>query len=130
VEKIIISEALESVLDELGSKEGIQASALVSKNGHIIVSDISNSCVENKTFGAIIAMLTRSAVHTAKELQKGRIKYLLLSAKNGQIIITRIDANAILTVLTDTNVNIISTINEMKNSCKKIRKIISQISQL
>ena len=130
MEKIIISEALESVLDELGSEEEIQASALVSKNGHIIVSNIGNSSVDSETFGAIVAMLTRSAFHTANELHQGKIKYLLLSAKNGLIIITRIDANAILTVLTDTNVNIISIINEMKNSCKKIRKIISQISQL
>lgn len=128
MEKIILSEALERVLNDLGSKVSIQASALVSKNGHIMVSNISNGSVDDETFGAIVAMLTRSAVHTAKELKQGKIKYLLLSAKNGQIIVTRIDANAILTVLTDTNVNIISIVNEMKKSCKKIRKIISQIS--
>lgn len=128
MEKIILSEALERVLDDLGSKVSIQASALVSKNGHIMVSNISDSSVDNETFGAIVAMLTRSAVHTTKELKQGKIKYLLLSAKNGQIIVTRIDANAILTVLTDTNINIISTVSEMKKSCKKIRKIISQIS--
>jgi predicted regulator of Ras-like GTPase activity (Roadblock/LC7/MglB family) len=126
LEKVIISEALENVLAELGSEKGIQASAIVSKKGLIIVSNINSSSVDREIFGAMVAMLTRSAVHTAKELQQGKIKYLLLSAKKGIIIITRIDANAILTVLADTNVDIFSIINEMKNSCKKIRRIISQ----
>ncbi len=72
-------------------------------------------------------MLTRSAVHTTKELDKGEIKYLLLVTKYGQIIISKVDPNAILTVLTDTNANIILTINEMKISCKKIRNIIDKI---
>ncbi len=125
--KITISEALEGVLEDLRSIEGIQASALISKNGVMMASDISNSSIDGETIGAMVAMLTRSAVHTTKELDKGEIKYLLLVTKYGQIIISKVDPNAILTVLTDTNANIILTINEMKISCKKIRNIISQI---
>ena len=125
--KITISEALEGVLEDLQSIEGIQASALISKNGVMMASDISNSSIDGETIGAMVAMLTRSAVHTTKELDKGEIKYLLLVTKYGQIIISKVDPNAILTVLTDTNANIILTINEMKISCKKIRNIIDKI---
>ena len=124
---ITISEMLDKVLNDLGSIGGIQASALVTNNGILMASDISFNSVDDETIGAIVAMLSRSAIHTAKELKKGDVEYLLLAAKYGQIIIIQVDLNVILTVLTDENANIISTIMEMRNSCEKIREIFSRI---
>jgi predicted regulator of Ras-like GTPase activity (Roadblock/LC7/MglB family) len=67
---ITISESLRTVLHDLGHIDGIQASALVSNEGLMMESNINTHNVDTKTYGAVIAMLTRSAIHTAKELNK------------------------------------------------------------
>ena len=118
---------LEKVLSDIGSVGGIQASALVSNNGLIMVSDINSSHVNAKTIGAIVAMLTRSAVHTAKELFMGDIDYLLLNTHHGKIILIKVGSNAIFTVLADTNVDVSSTIKEMKRACEDIKNIFAQV---
>lgn len=124
---ITVSELLDSVLGGLRSIKGIQASALVSDQGFIMASDINKSNVDAETFGAVIAMLTRSAGHTAKQLNKGEIENLLLNTKYGQIVIIKVGTNIILTVLTEMNINISSIIEEMKSASEKIRKIFDQV---
>jgi len=121
--KITISESLQTVLHDLGYIDGIQASALVSNEGLMMESNINTRSVDTKTFGAVIAMLTRSAIHTAKELNNGDLEYLVLFTKNGQIIIRKVSSHAILTVLTETGTNIILIIGEMKRASEEIKNI-------
>lgn len=124
---ITISESLKIVLNDLGYIDGIQASALVSNEGILMESNINTHSVDTKTFSAVIAMLTRSANHTAKELNKGEIEYLVLFTKNGQIIIKKIASYAILTVLTETGTNASLIIGEMKRASEEIQNIFAHL---
>ncbi len=125
--KITIPELLDTVLSDLKSMDGIQASALVTNEGLMMASDIENSNVDAETFGAVIAMLTRSATHTAKQLNKGEIEYLLLNTKKGRIVIIKISSNIILTALTNADLNISSTIEKLKGVSEKIKKIFIKV---
>lgn len=124
---ITISESLQTVLHDLGYIDGIQASALVSKDGLMMESNINTHSFDTKTFGAVIAMLTRSAIHTAKELNKGDIEYLVLFTKKGQILIIKVASHAILTVLTETGTDVSLTIGEMKRASEEIKNIFAHL---
>jgi predicted regulator of Ras-like GTPase activity (Roadblock/LC7/MglB family) len=125
--EITITEMIESVLRNIGSIDGIQASALISTNGLIMASEINTSNVDEETIGAIIAMLMRSAVHTLKELDKGEMEYILLNSTIGKIILIKTTSNAILTVLADTNTDVNFALNKMKKPLAEIEIIFSKV---
>ena len=125
--EITITEMIESVLRNIGSIDGIQASALISTNGLIMASEINTSNVDEETIGAMIAMLMRSAVHTLKELDKGEMEYILLNSTIGKIILIKTTSNAILTVLTDTNTDVNFALNKMKKPLAEIEIIFSKV---
>jgi predicted regulator of Ras-like GTPase activity (Roadblock/LC7/MglB family) len=125
--EITITEMIESVLRNIGSIDGIQASALISTNGLIMASEINTSNVDEETIGAMIAMLMRSAVHTLKELDKGEMEYILLNSTIGKIILIKTTSNAILTVLADTNTDVNFALNKMKKPLAEIEIIFSKV---
>ncbi|MCG7848135.1 MAG: roadblock/LC7 domain-containing protein [ANME-2 cluster archaeon] len=125
--KITISKMLEEVMNDIVSIDAIQASVLTSNNGLMIAQKINSYNIDAGTIAALVAMLTRSAVHTAKELNKGNIEYLLLNAQKGKIIIIKADPNSILTTLTDTDANISLIIAEMKKAREKIINIFAKV---
>jgi predicted regulator of Ras-like GTPase activity (Roadblock/LC7/MglB family) len=118
---------LEEVMNDIVSIDAIQASVLTSNNGLMIAQKINSYNIDAGTIAALVAMLTRSAVHTAKELNKGNIEYLLLNAQKGKIIIIKADPNSILTTLTDTDANISLIIAEMKKAREKIINIFAKV---
>lgn len=124
---ITISESLQKVLCDLGHIDGIQASALVSNEGLMMESNINTHNVDTRTYGAVIAMLTRSAIHVAKELNKGDIEYLVLFSTRGQIIIMIIASRTILTVLTETGSNNNLIIEKMRRTSEEIKNIFAYV---
>lgn len=114
-------------MTDIVSIDAIQASVLTSNNGHMIIHKINTDSIDADTIGALVAMLTRSAVHTAKELNKGELNYLLVNTEKGKIIIIKADPNSILTALTDTDANISLIIDELKKARRKIIKIFRNI---
>lgn len=122
--KVTISEMLDTILNEIGSVGGIQASVLVSKDGLMMASNNTSSGVDDNLIGALVAMLIRSAAHVSKELRKGVLDYLLLHTEYGEIIIMKAGSNAVFTLLTDSYENIGLTIMEMKKACEKVQIIL------
>ena len=125
--EIIITEMIESVLRNIGSIDGIQASALISTNGLIMASEINMTNFDEETIGGTVAMLMRSAVHTLKVLDKGEMEYILLNSTIGKIILIRTTSNAILAVLTDTNVDVTFALKEMKKARAEIENIFAKV---
>ena len=118
---------IENVLRNIGSIDGIQASALVSTNGFMVASEIYTTNVDAETIAGMVAMLMRSSVHTSKELDKGEIEYILLNSTKGKIILKKATSNAILTVLTDTNTDVNFALKEMEKARAEITNIFAKI---
>jgi predicted regulator of Ras-like GTPase activity (Roadblock/LC7/MglB family) len=127
VSEITITEMIKNVLRNIGSIDGIQASALVSTNGFMVASEIYTTNVDAETIAGMVAMLMRSSVHTSKELDKGEIEYILLNSTKGKIILKKATSNAILTVLTDTNTDVNFALKEMKKARAEITNIFAKI---
>jgi predicted regulator of Ras-like GTPase activity (Roadblock/LC7/MglB family) len=127
VSEITITEMIENVLRNIGSIDGIQASALVSTNGFMVASEIYTTNVDAETIAGMVAMLMRSSVHTSKELDKGEIEYILLNSTKGKIILKKATSNAILTVLTDTNTDVNFALKEMNKARAEITNIFAKI---
>lgn len=114
-------------MNDIVSIDTIQASVLTSNNGQMIAHKYNTDNIDAGTIGALVAMLTRSAVHTAKELNKGEVEYLLVNTQKGKIIIIRADPNSILTLLTDTDANVSLIIGEMKKAREKMINIFAKV---
>ena len=125
--EITITEMIENVLHNISSIDGIQASALISTNGLMMASEINRTNFDEETIGGTVAMLMRSAIHTLKELDKGEMEYILLNSTIGKIILIKTTSNAILTVLTDTNVDVNIALKEMKIAREEIEIIFSKV---
>jgi predicted regulator of Ras-like GTPase activity (Roadblock/LC7/MglB family) len=116
----LVPKNLEQVLIDVGSLEGIQASALISDDGAMIECDSGFNGFDTRNICAIIAMLMRSATHSSKEMDKGEVEYLLIEGKHGGIILARPVSKMILAAFTEGNAPIEPTIQEIKNVCDRI----------
>ena len=122
---LTISEELEKVLKDIEIIGGIQASAIVSKDGLMMVSDCAGN-VDASLIGAMVAMLIRSASHVVEELKKGSVEYLLLHTELGDILMMNVCSSAILCVITDEYENVGLTIVGMKKASEKIKNILGE----
>lgn len=122
---LTITEKLQNVLKDIEYIGDIEASAIVSKDGLMMVSDCA-SCVDANLIGAMVAMLIRSASHVAGELKKEDVEYIMLHTKLGEIIITKVSSSAILCVITEKNENVGLTIVQMGKASQDIRNILGE----
>jgi hypothetical protein len=120
---LTITEKLENVLKDIEHIGDIQASAIVSKDGLMMVSNCTGN-VDANLIGAMVAMLIRSARHVVKELQKGSVEYILLHTDLGEILIMNVSSSAILCVITDKYESVGLTIVQMKKASGNIKNIL------
>ena len=119
------TEKLQNVLKDIEYIGDIEASAIVSKDGLMMVSDCAN-CVDANLIGAMVAMLIGSASHVSEELKKEDIEYLLLHTKLGEVIIMKVSSSAILCVITEKYENIGLTIVQMEKASENIKNILGE----
>jgi len=124
VENLTISKMLSKILSDLKDIGEIQASAIFSNDGLIIASDTESCDLGAEIIGAMVAMIMRSAEHTARKLDKGEMEHLLLRTTEGNIFSMKAGSNAILTVLIELNGNEGLILLKMKKACEKIKKIL------
>lgn len=124
MENLTISKMLSKILSDLKNIGEIQASAIFSNDGLIMVSDTKSCDFGAEIIGAMVAMTIRSAERAARNLNKGEMEHLLLRTTEGNIFSMKAGPNAILTVLTELSGNEGLLILKMKDACKKIEKIL------
>ncbi len=122
---LTIAEKLGKVLKDIEYIGDIEASAIVSKDGLMMVSDCGGF-VDDAIIGAMVAMLIGSASHVSEELKKEDIEYLLLHTKLGEIIIMKVSSSAILCVITEKYENIGLTIVQMEKASENIKNILGE----
>jgi len=94
-----LSEQLETLLRQAqGSVPGLEASALVSMDGLIIVSSLPAEIEEDRVAAMTAAMLGLGE-RTADELGRGMLDQIYIKGPNGYVLIMAAGDNAVLTAI-------------------------------
>jgi len=94
-----IVEVLEKVLIDLKRTGDVEASAIVSRDGLLMASDIPKS-VHADTFAAMSATMFGAAETAVSELKKGLPDRVIVESKEGKVIATGAGPKALLVVMT------------------------------
>ncbi len=121
-----IGHALKVILKRLNSSSShIEASAIMSRDG-LNVASVLGDGVDSDRLGAMCAALLGLADTTAKELNRGDLKQVLLHGSNGFMLVTHVGQNAVLAVATKPGTNLGMVFVETKKTVKKIEEVMSK----
>lgn len=115
---------LEPILRGLNSSSShIEASAIMSRDG-LSVASVLGDGVDSDRLGAMCAALLGLADTTAKELNRGDLKQVLLHGTKGFMLITHVGEKAVLAVATRPGTNLGMVFVEAKKTAKKIEAVL------
>ena len=111
---------LNEILKELNNAEGIIGSAIVTRDGLVIASQLPEN-VDSATFAAMSAAMTGAAETAISELKKGLVDRVIVESKQAKIITIGAGSEAILVTLTGKEARLGLILIEMKKAAEKIR---------
>ncbi|UZE92569.1 MAG: roadblock/LC7 domain-containing protein [Methanosarcinales archaeon] len=111
---------LEKVLTDLRRTGDIEASAIVSRDGLLMASDIPES-VHAETFAAMSATMLGAAETAVAELKKGIPDRLIIESKKGKVITTGAGPKVLLVVLTSPEAGLGLILVEMERATDKLK---------
>ncbi|MEK6934595.1 MAG: roadblock/LC7 domain-containing protein [Nanoarchaeota archaeon] len=123
IKKSTKASKLLETLQQLKKAGNIQGSAIISKEGLIIASDISKSKGAEK-FSATSALMLKTAESTLERLNRGKLNHIIINAKDKKLIATHAGNKGILVSLTTTYGKPGLILLEIKKTAKKIEKIL------
>lgn len=120
-----VADQLRPILTRLNSSSShIEASAVMSRDGLSIASVLGDG-VDSDRLGAMCAALLGLADTTAKELNRGQLKQVLLHGSNGFMLITHVGDSAVLAVASKPGTNLGMVFVEAKKTTQKIAAILN-----
>jgi len=119
-------EKLKSILKDLNSSSShIEASSVMSRDG-LSVASVLGDGVDSDRLGAMCAALLGLADTTAKELNRGTLKQVLLHGSEGYMLITHVGVKAVLAVASEIGTNLGMVFVEAKKTAKRIEQLLEQ----
>ena len=115
---------LETILSGLKKTGGIQGSAVISRDGLIVASDLSEN-VDADTVAAMSAAMQGAAETAVQELNQGELNQIIIDSGKGKMISIGAGENAILVVLGDVKVNLGLVLLALGKAKSKIADILS-----
>lgn len=119
-----ITTSLEKVLDNLEAVGGIELSAIVSKQGLLMVSRKTTAEENSEAFAALTATLFMSAESTTMRLSNEKTKSVVVETKNKHLITYAAGPDALIVVLVGDAGFIGLILNELKKAAEKVRVIL------
>jgi predicted regulator of Ras-like GTPase activity (Roadblock/LC7/MglB family) len=117
-------EMFEKVLDDLRATGDIEASAIVSRDGLLMVSNISTD-VQADTFAAMAATMLSAADTAVAELGKGNSERVIAESKEIKIITSGAGENVLLVLMARPTSALGLILVEMDKAVKKISRIMA-----
>ncbi len=117
-------EMFEKVLNDLSATGDVEASAIVSRDGLLMASNISTS-VQAETFAAMSATMLGAAETAVTELGKGKVDRVIAESKEIKIIVSGAGPNALLVLMARPTAALGLILVEMDKAVKKISSIMS-----
>lgn len=120
-----IIEMVETILNEINKAGGIEASAIASRDGLLILSTLSEQRLAER-FVAMSATMMGAAETAASELGMGIPDKIIIESKNGKIIGTGAGPKALLFVMTSPDASLGLVLNEMIKASGKIKHVLGE----
>ncbi len=98
-------------------------SALIKRNGHLIISDFSYGFHANEVFGAMSTVILGAAKNITLECKRGPPKKIIILTGDAHIIITNAGSRVLLLCLTDTIKDMERTIYEIDKAAEKLKML-------
>ncbi len=119
------AQSLEKVLDDLKKVGGIELSAIVSRQGLLMVSKDNNGNLSNEAFAALTATLYMSAESTVLRLKEQKPRSIIVeTAEDKHLITYAAGNNALIVVLVGKDGIVGLILNELKTVSEKVKQII------
>lgn len=119
-----IAKSLEKILNDLQAVGGIEFSAIVSRQGLLMVSKETNTGLNSEAFAALTATLYMSAESTTMRLSSQKPRSIIVETENKHLITYAASQDALIVVLVGNEGYIGLILNEMKKSAEKVRALI------
>ena len=116
-------EMLEKVLHDLKSTGDVEASAVVSRDGLLMASDIPQN-IHGETFAAMSATMLGAAETAIGELKKGGVNRVIVESKQAKILASGSGKKALLVIMTRPEAGLGLILIEMEKACEKIVNIV------
>ena len=102
----------------------IEATAIMSRDG-LSVASVLGDGVDPDRLGAMCAALLGLADTTAKELNRGKLRQLMIDGTNGYMLITHVGDKAVLAVAARPGTNLGMVFLEAKKTAQKIADVLA-----
>jgi predicted regulator of Ras-like GTPase activity (Roadblock/LC7/MglB family) len=119
-----IDKLIRPILRELNGKSSeMEASAVISRDGLSLASVLGDG-VDPDRLGALCAALLGLADTTAKELERGELKQVLLQGTKGVLLLVHIGSTHVLALAAKPNVNLGMVLLEARKMAQRLTTII------
>jgi predicted regulator of Ras-like GTPase activity (Roadblock/LC7/MglB family) len=119
-----IAESLGKILTDLEAVGGIEVSAIISRQGLLMVSRDTEGGLNKEAFAALTATLYMSAESTTTRLSGQKPKSIMVETENKHLITFAASPEALIVVLVGNDVYIGLVLNELRKAAEKIRLFI------
>jgi predicted regulator of Ras-like GTPase activity (Roadblock/LC7/MglB family) len=119
-----IDKLIRPVLRELNGKSNeMEASAVISRDG-LSVASVLGEGVDPDRLGAMCAALLGLADTTAKELERGDLKQVLLHGSKGVLLLVHIGTTHVLALAAKPKINLGMVLMEARKTAQKLATIV------
>ncbi|MDY6930890.1 MAG: roadblock/LC7 domain-containing protein [Halobacteriota archaeon] len=118
-----LKEILEKLLDDLKRIGNIEASAIVSRDGLLMSSDIPGG-VHAETFAAMNATMMGAAETAISELNRGVPDRIIIESQEAKVIVTGAGPKALLVVMSRAEAGLGLILIEMDKVAKKLEEVL------
>lgn len=119
-----ITNMLGKILSDLQSAGGIELTAIVSKQGLLMVSTENRFGLNSEAFAALTATLYMSAESTTMRLSNQKPRSIIVETEDKYLITCSAGPDALIVVLVGNEGYIGLILNELKKAAEKVKKII------
>lgn len=122
---LTVAELLDKILTDVKRSGDIVECAVVSRDGLLIASDISED-VDGRTLAAMTATMVSTAETSTSEIASGIPDKVIVETPTGKIVVTGAGSNALLVCTTQANVELGLVLLEVEQATEKIKQILTQ----
>ncbi len=119
-----IAQSLEKILDDLQAVGGVELSAIVSRQGLLMVSKDTGGGLNSEAFAALTATLYISAESTTVRLSGQRPRSIIVETEDKHLITYAAGPDALIVVLVGQEGYIGLVLNELKKAAGKVKQFI------
>lgn len=116
------TERVNDVLSDLRRAGGIRATAVVSREGILIASDLPPE-VHAETFSAMAAIMLSAAETAALEMNESTADRLIVETDEGRLVVAGAGDRMMLVALTDVKAGLGHVIIEMSRAVTRLKEI-------